>query len=95
MSLYQEEGTRHMRLVAKWGPQIMRVFLPVAIYVAFRVIGFYMNYFKGVKRYHGHEMTIAEILSNEELRHHEFPVAGQKVSFSPMPLSAPCPGSSV
>ena len=33
-------------------------------------------------------MTIAEILSNEELRRHEFPVAGQKVFW---PTAAVCP----
>src|SRR5208283_4163661 len=34
---------------------------------------------QAARRRHGHEMTVAEILSNEELRRHEFPVAGQKV----------------
>jgi general secretion pathway protein F/type IV pilus assembly protein PilC len=42
--LYLEEGVRRMRLVARWGPQI--AYFAVAIYVAFRVIGFYMGYFK-------------------------------------------------
>jgi type II secretory pathway component PulF len=45
-TLFQEEGTRRMRLVARWGPQI--VYFAVAIYVAFRVIGFYMGYFKEI-----------------------------------------------
>jgi type II secretory pathway component PulF len=43
-TLFQEEGLRRMRLVSRWGPQI--VYFAVAIYVAFRVIGFYMGYFK-------------------------------------------------
>jgi general secretion pathway protein F/type IV pilus assembly protein PilC len=43
-NLYQEEGLRRMRLAARWGPQI--VYFAVAIYVGFRVIGFYMGYFK-------------------------------------------------
>jgi type II secretory pathway component PulF len=43
-TLYQEEGIRRMRLVARWGPQI--VYFAVAIYVGCRVIGFYMGYFK-------------------------------------------------
>jgi type IV pilus assembly protein PilC len=42
--LYQEEGVRRMRLAARWGPQI--VYFAVAIYIGFRVIGFYMGYFK-------------------------------------------------
>jgi len=45
-ALFQEEGTRRMRLVARWGPQI--VYFAVAIYIAFRVIGFYMGYFKEI-----------------------------------------------
>jgi type IV pilus assembly protein PilC len=45
-TMYQEEGTRRMRLVSRWGPQI--VYFAVAIYVAFRVIGFYMGYFKEI-----------------------------------------------
>ena len=44
--LFQEEGTRRMRLVARWGPQI--VYFAVAIYIGFRVIGFYMGYFKQI-----------------------------------------------
>jgi type II secretory pathway component PulF len=42
--LYMEEGVRRMRLVSRWGPQI--VYFGVAIYVGYRVIGFYMGYFK-------------------------------------------------
>ncbi|HEV7926940.1 MAG TPA: type II secretion system F family protein, partial [Verrucomicrobiae bacterium] len=45
-TLFQEEGTRRMRLVARWGPQI--IYFAVAIYIAIRVIGFYMGYFKGL-----------------------------------------------
>ena len=46
-ALYSEEGIRRMRLVARWGPQI--VYFAVAIYVGFRVIGFYMGYFKMIE----------------------------------------------
>jgi type II secretory pathway component PulF len=45
-TLFQEEGLRRMRLAARWGPQI--VYFAVAIYVACRVIGFYMGYFKEI-----------------------------------------------
>jgi type II secretory pathway component PulF len=39
-TLFQEEGTRRMRLVARWGPQI--VYFAVAIFVGYQVIvGFY------------------------------------------------------
>ena len=38
-------------------------------------------------------MTIAEILANEELRRHEFPVA-RKRSFWPTPPFAPCRAAS-
>jgi type II secretory pathway component PulF len=40
---FQEEGTRRMRLVARWGPQLL--YFAVAIYIGFKVIGFYMGYF--------------------------------------------------
>ena len=43
-TLYQEEGIRRMRLAARWGPQL--VYFAVAIYVGYRVIGFYTGYFK-------------------------------------------------
>lgn len=43
-TLFQEEGTRRMRLVARWGPQL--VYFAVAIYIGMKVIGFYMGYFK-------------------------------------------------
>jgi type II secretory pathway component PulF len=43
-TLYLEEGVRRMRLVARWGPQI--VYFAVALYVAFRVIQFYTGYFR-------------------------------------------------
>ncbi len=43
-NLYQEEGIRRMRLAAKWGPQI--IYFAVALYVGYRVVGFYMGYFK-------------------------------------------------
>jgi type II secretory pathway component PulF len=49
-AMFQEEGMRRMRLVARWGPQI--VYFAVAIYVAFRVIGFYMGYFKMIDDIH-------------------------------------------
>jgi type II secretory pathway component PulF len=43
-TMYLEEGLRRMRLAAKWGPQI--AYFAVAIYVGYRVIGFYMGEFK-------------------------------------------------
>ena len=43
-TLYHEEGIRHMRLAARWGPQI--VYFAVAIYVGFKVITYYTGYFK-------------------------------------------------
>lgn len=43
-ALYQEEGIRRMRLVARWGPQI--VYFAVAIYVGFRIVTYYMGYFQ-------------------------------------------------
>jgi type II secretory pathway component PulF len=45
-TLYQEEGIRRMRLVTRWGPQI--VYFAVAIYVGFRVIMYYQSYFQMV-----------------------------------------------
>jgi type II secretory pathway component PulF len=49
-AMYLEEGVRRMRLVARWGPQI--VYFGVAIYVAFKVISFYMGYFKMINDIH-------------------------------------------
>jgi type II secretory pathway component PulF len=46
-TLYQEEGTRRMRLVAQWGPRL--VYFAISIYCAFRIIGFYMGYFKQIE----------------------------------------------
>ncbi len=46
-TLYHEEGTRRMRLVAQWGPRL--VYFAVALYCAFRIIGFYMGYFKQIE----------------------------------------------
>jgi type II secretory pathway component PulF len=43
-TLYLEEGLRRMRLVARWGPQI--VYFAVAIYIGYRVISYYMGYFQ-------------------------------------------------
>ena len=45
-ALYQEEGIRRMRLVTRWGPQI--VYFAVAIYVGYKVITYYMGYFQMV-----------------------------------------------
>ncbi len=41
--MYLEEGTRRMRLVSRWGPQIL--YFGVAIYVGFKVISYYIGYF--------------------------------------------------
>jgi type II secretory pathway component PulF len=43
-AMYLEEGIRRMRLAARWGPQI--VYFAVALYVGYRVVGFYSGYFK-------------------------------------------------
>jgi type II secretory pathway component PulF len=45
-ALYQEEGIRRMRLVTRWGPQI--VYFAVALYVGYRVITYYQGYFQMV-----------------------------------------------
>jgi type II secretory pathway component PulF len=45
-ALYQEEGIRRMRLVTRWGPQI--VYFAVALYVGYRVIMYYQGYFQMV-----------------------------------------------
>ena len=42
-TMYQEEGTRKMRMVAQWTPRI--VYGMVAVMVAIKVILFYMGYF--------------------------------------------------
>jgi type II secretory pathway component PulF len=49
-TMYQEEGIRRMRLVARWGPQI--AYFAVALYVGYRVIGFYTGYFKMIDDIH-------------------------------------------
>jgi type II secretory pathway component PulF len=49
-AMYLEEGVRRMRLVSRWGPQI--VYFAVAIYVAFKVITFYMGYFQMINDIH-------------------------------------------
>jgi protein transport protein HofC len=43
-TMYMEEGIRRMRLAARWGPQI--AYFAVALYVGYRVVGFYLGYFK-------------------------------------------------
>ncbi|HSH95774.1 MAG TPA: type II secretion system F family protein, partial [Roseimicrobium sp.] len=45
---YHEEGTRLARLVAQWLPKIL--YLGVALYVAFQVVGFYSNYFNEINK---------------------------------------------
>jgi type II secretory pathway component PulF len=45
-TLYQEEGIRRMRLVTRWGPQI--VYFAVALFVGYKVITYYMGYFQMV-----------------------------------------------
>jgi len=48
---YLEEGTRKLRAVAQWTPRL--AFLLVALVIAYKVIGFYMGYFK----------TLSEVLN--------------------------------
>src|SRR5580765_5697630 len=43
---YQEEGTRKLRAVAQWTPKILYLF--VALIIAYKVINFYLGYFKMV-----------------------------------------------
>jgi type IV pilus assembly protein PilC len=43
---YQEEGVRKLHAVAQWTPRV--VYLAVALTVAYRVVGFYMGYFKQI-----------------------------------------------
>jgi len=43
---YLEEGTRKLRAVAQWSPRI--VYLLVALMIAYKVISFYLGYFKMV-----------------------------------------------
>ncbi len=45
--LYGDEGTRRMRLVAQWGPRL--IYFAVMIYVACRIIGFYIGYFQNIQ----------------------------------------------
>jgi type II secretory pathway component PulF len=49
-TLYLEEGIRRMRLVARWGPQI--VYFAVAIYCGWRIISYYMGYFQQIQDIH-------------------------------------------
>jgi type IV pilus assembly protein PilC len=43
-AFYQEEGNRKMRAVAQWTPRF--VYFGIVIYVAYRIITFYMGYFQ-------------------------------------------------
>jgi type II secretory pathway component PulF len=43
-ALYQEEGTRKMRMVSQWTPRL--IYLLITCYVGFRIIMFYTGYFK-------------------------------------------------
>jgi protein transport protein HofC len=42
-AMYQEEGFRHMRLVARWSPQL--AYFAFAIYIGYRIVSFYLGYF--------------------------------------------------
>jgi type II secretory pathway component PulF len=46
-TLYQEEGLRRMRIVAQWSPRL--VYFGIMLYCAFRIITFYLGYFKQVE----------------------------------------------
>ena len=43
-TFYQEEGARRMRAVARWTPRLL--YFGILIYVAFRIIFFYLGYFQ-------------------------------------------------
>ena len=42
-TLYQEEGSRKMRMVAQWTPRL--IYLGITCFVGFRIIAFYTGYF--------------------------------------------------
>lgn len=45
---YQEEGSRKLRAVARWSPQF--IYYGVALFVAYKVITFYVGYFNQVNK---------------------------------------------
>ena len=44
---YLEEGSRKLHAVARWTPRV--IYLGVALMIAYRIVGFYMNYFNMVR----------------------------------------------
>jgi type II secretory pathway component PulF len=45
-TLYQEQGSRKMHLVAMWTPRL--IYIGICCFVGFRIIGFYTSYFNQV-----------------------------------------------
>ncbi len=46
-SYYQEEGSRKLHAVARWTPRV--IYLCVVLVIAYRIVSFYLNYFKMVR----------------------------------------------
>jgi len=44
---YQEEGSRKLHAVARWTPRA--IYFCVVLIIAFRIVGFYTNYFNLVR----------------------------------------------
>ena len=79
-TLYQTEGLRRMRALSQWAPKL--VYFAVLIFVAWKIVYSYMNSDETAGTPRIDEMTIDEVLSNEELRRHEFPVTRDKIFLS-------------
>jgi type II secretory pathway component PulF len=47
-TLYQEEGSRKMRMVSQWTPRI--IYFGIVCFVAFRIIAFYTGYFNQINQ---------------------------------------------
>ena len=45
-ALYQEEGSRKMRMVAQWTPRL--IYMGIVCFVGFRIISFYTGYFNQI-----------------------------------------------
>jgi hypothetical protein len=44
---YQEEGSRKLHAVAQWSPRV--VYFAVALMIAYRVVHFWVGYFKQIQ----------------------------------------------
>ncbi len=50
-SLYQEEGSRKLKVLAKWFPIL--AYLAIMLKIAYQVVGFYSGYFNNMKEFLG------------------------------------------